>query len=400
MPATLSIITNVFTDHAERRRAIALWAAMAGVGGAVGPVVGGWLLERFWYGSVFLINVPVVAIALLAIAALVPTSRDPQQSRLDPIGAVLSILGMASLVYAIIEGGDGWMQPVVLGGFTVAATLMALFVLWERRVAVPMLPISFFANPRFTAAVAALSLVFFAFLGTIFLATQYLQFVQAYSALAAGIRLLPLAAGVMLAAPLSAHLDQRVGTKAVVAGGLMVAATGLVWASFLTVGTPYGVVAVALVVLGLGVGVTMPPATDSIMGSVPPAKAGVGSAVNDATRQLGGALGVAMLGSVFSSVYAGTLRSALADQPIPAATVDAAAQQIGAALGAAPRIGGQQGAELADVARQAFVDGFGISALAGAGAALLCAGMVVVGRPVTRADDPASAAKALLDELG
>jgi MFS family permease len=228
MPATLSIITNVFTDHAERRRAIALWAAMAGVGGAVGPVVGGWLLERFWYGSVFLINVPVVAIALLAIAALVPTSRDPQQSRLDPIGAVLSILGMASLVYAIIEGGDGWMQPVVLGGFTVAATLMALFVLWERRVAVPMLPISFFANPRFTAAVAALSLVFFAFLGTIFLATQYLQFVQAYSALAAGIRLLPLAAGVMLAAPLSAHLDQRVGTKAVVAGGLMVAATGLV----------------------------------------------------------------------------------------------------------------------------------------------------------------------------
>jgi hypothetical protein len=144
----------------------------------------------------------------------------------------------------------------------------------------------------------------------------------------------------------------------------------------------------------------MPPATDSIMGSVPPAKAGVGSAVNDATRQLGGALGVAMLGSVFSSVYAGTLRSALADQPIPAATVDAAAQQIGAALGVAPRIGGQQGAELADVARQAFVDGFGISALAGAGAALLCAGMVVVGRPVTRADDPVSAAKALLDELG
>jgi MFS family permease len=239
------------------------------------------------------------------------------------------------------------------------------------------LPISFFANPRFTAAVAALSLVFFAFLGTIFLATQYLQFVQAYSALAAGIRLLPLAGGVMLAAPLSAHLDQRVGTKAVVAGGLMVAATGLVWASFLTVGTPYGVVTVALVVLGLGVGVTMPPATDSIMGSVPPAKAGVGSAVNDATRQLGGALGVAMLGSVFSSVYAGTLRSALADQPIPAATVDAAAQQIGAALGVASRIGGQQGAELADVARQAFVDGFGISALAGAGAALLCAGMVV-----------------------
>ncbi|HKY67835.1 MAG TPA: MFS transporter, partial [Acidimicrobiales bacterium] len=287
MPATLSILTNVFTDRRERAQAIAIWSATAGVAVAIGPVTGGWLLEHFWWGSVFLVNVPVVVVALVLGQLFVPTSRDPAAPRVDLLGAGLSIVGLVALVWAIIEGAHGWTEPAVLAAFGAAAVLLAAFIAWERHTATPMLDMSFFADARFSAASGALMLTFFAMMGSLFLLTQFLQSVMGYTALQAGIRLLPMAAVQMVVAPLSAKVVERVGSKVVVTTGLLLGAGGLLLASRLEASASYGQVVVALMVLALGLALVMPPATESIMGSLPPAKAGVGSAVNDTTREVG-----------------------------------------------------------------------------------------------------------------
>jgi len=193
MPATLSIITNVFTDRRERAQAIAIWSATAGAAVAIGPVTGGWLLEHFWWGSVFLVNVPVVVVALVLGQLFVPTSRDPAARPIDVPGALLSIAGLMALVWAIIEGPGGWSDPEILGGFALAAVLLAAFVLWERRTRYPMLDMAFFRNARFSAASAAIMLTFFAMFGSLFLLTQFLQSILGYTPLEAGIRLLPIA---------------------------------------------------------------------------------------------------------------------------------------------------------------------------------------------------------------
>jgi len=371
MPATLSIITNVFTDPKERAQAIAIWSATAGMAIAIGPVTGGWLLEHFWWGSVFLINVPVVIVAVVLGQLVVPTSKDPSAPPIDGPGAVLSMIGITALVYAIIEGPNGWTHANVLGGFAVAAVLLALFVAWERRTRFPMLDISLFRNPRFSAASGAISLTFFGMFGAFFLLTQLLQSVMGYTALEAGIRLLPMAATQMVVAPVSAKLAERVGSKIVVATGLLVASAGLLMASRLTAGTGYGQVALALIVMSAGFAAMMPAATEAIMGSVPPAKAGVGSAVNDTTRELGGAFGVAVLGSVVSSTYGPQVRDAVAGSPLPADQVTAISDQIGAAMHAAERIGGVPGRLLADAASTAFVDGMQTALVVGAAALAL-----------------------------
>jgi EmrB/QacA subfamily drug resistance transporter len=377
MPATLSIITNVFTDRRERAQAIAIWAASAGMAVAIGPVTGGWLLEHFWWGSVFLVNVPVVVVALVLGQLFVPTSRDPSAPRLDVPGALLSIAGLVALVWAIIEGPNGWTEPSVLGGFAAAAVLLGLFVVWERRTSTPMLDMSFFKNRRFSAASGAIMLTFFAMFGTLFLLTQFLQSVLGYSAFEAGVRLIPMAAIQIVVAPLSAKVVERVGSKIVVAVGLLTAALGLVLASRLTVGASYGEVVIALLVLAAGLALVMPSATESIMGSLPPAKAGVGSAVNDTTRELGGALGVAILGSVMSSTYQPEVRDAVANAPLPAGAREAIADQLGAAVQVAERIGGEPGRALTDVASRAFTEGMGTAFLIGAAA--LALGAVIVG---------------------
>ena len=377
MPATLSIITNVFTDRKERAQAIAIWSAMAGVAVAIGPVTGGFLLAHFWWGSVFLVNVPVVIVALVLGKLFVPTSRDPAAPPIDVPGALLSIAGLVALVWAIIEGPHGWTDPAVLGAFAAAAVLLGAFVLWERHTPHPMLDINFFRNPRFSAASGAIMLTFFAMFGMLFLLTQYLQSVHGYSALETGVRLLPMAAVQVVVAPLSAKIVERIGSKIVVATGLLIAAAGLLLASRLTPGSSYGEIALSLVVLSAGLALVMPPATESIMGSLPPAKAGVGSAVNDTTREVGGALGVAVLGSIMSSTYGPRVSDAIAGAPIPASAKTAITDQIGAAMEAAQRLGGASGAALHDVAANGFVDGMSIAFVVGAAA--LALGALIVG---------------------
>ena len=310
MPATLSILVNVFTEPGERARAIALWAGVSGLGVAIGPLLGGYLLEHFWWGAIFLVNVPIGVVAIVATLAVVPETRDEHAPRLDLLGTVLSTVGLLALLYGIIEGpSKGWGEPLIVAAFVVAAVLLTLFVLWERRTDHPILDVSFFANPRFTAASIAVTLVFFAMFGALFFVSQYLQFVLAYTPLQSGARLLPVAAALMVTAPVSARLVGRFGTKRIVTLGLVLVAAALLLFSRVTVTSGYPLVAAVLTIVGIGMGLAMAPATDSIMGSLPPEKAGVGSAMNDTTREIGGALGVAILGSVITGVYGSTIRA-------------------------------------------------------------------------------------------
>lgn len=366
MPSTLSIITNVF-EGPERGRAIAAWAAVAGLGIVIGPALGGWLLENFWWGSIFLINVFVVVVALVAGWFLVPESKDPHATPLDPLGAVLSIGGLVSLVYAIIEApSDGWTSANVLIAFGLAAVLLTLFLWWETRTKHPMLNLSFFDNPRFSAAAGAITLVFFAMFGTVFMLTQYLQFVLGYTPLEAGVRVMPVAT-MVIAAPLSARFTEKFGTKRVVASGLVVVAGAMSVLALIDTASGYGHVALALALLGIGMGTAMAPATDSVMGSLPLAKAGVGSAMNDTTRQVGGALGVAILGSILASTYSSAMAPVVGSLPPEAA--GAASDSIGGALGVAAQIG-DAAAPLVEAAKSAFIDGMGTAIWVAAGVAL------------------------------
>jgi EmrB/QacA subfamily drug resistance transporter len=395
MPATLSIITNVFTDRRERAQAIAIWSATAGAAVAIGPVTGGWLLEHFWWGSVFLVNVPVVVVALVLGQLFVPTSRDPAAPPIDVPGALLSIAGLVVLVWAIIEGPGGWTDPEILGAFALAAVLLGTFILWERWTRFPMLDVSFFRNPRFSAASGAIMLTFFAMFGSLFLLTQFLQSILGYTPLEAGIRLLPMAGVMIVLSPLSAKVVERIGSKIVVASGLSIAAIGLIIASRLTPGASYPEVLASLVVLAAGMALVMPPATESIMGSLPPAKAGVGSAVNDTTRQVGGALGVAVLGSVMSSTYGPRVSDAISGLPLSSEQATAIHDQIGAAIQAAGEIGGAPGRALADVASRGFADGMSTAFIIGAAALALGAVIVALFLPARARDhEPATVAAA------
>lgn len=367
MPSTLSIITNIFSG-AERGRAIAAWAAVAGLGIVIGPALGGWLLEHFWWGSVFLINVFMVGAALLLGYFLVPESKDPAVTPLDPVGALLSIAGLTALVYAIIEApAEGWTDVLVLVGFGLAVVLLTLFLLWERRVEHPMLRLEFFKNPRFSAASGAISMVFFAMFGTIFLLTQYLQFVLGFSPLEAGIRVMPVAT-MVIAAPLAARVVERIGTKKVVATGLVVVSIAMGWLALIDIDSGYGHVAVTLALLGLGMGAAMAPSTESIMGSLPLAKAGVGSAMNDTTRQVGGALGVAILGSILASSYGSAMEPVVSVLPPEAAAL--AGDSVGGAIGVAQQIG-DVAAPLIAAANEAFVNAMTSAVWVAAAIALL-----------------------------
>ena len=382
MPSTLSILTNVFTDAKERAQAIGVWAAVAGLGIAIGPVTGGWLLEHFWWGSVFLVNLPVVAIALLAGRVLVPTSRDPAPRRLDPAGTVLSFAGLAGVLYGIIEApSQGWTHGPVVAAFTAGVAVLAAFVAWELHTDHPLLNMHFFENPRFSGASVAIALVFFALFGTIFFLTQYLQFVLGYGTLRAGVAVAPIAVALMISAPLAPVLTARVGTKVMVATGLAIVSAGLVILSTASVDSGYGVVLATILVLGIGMGLAMAPATDSIMGSLPRAQAGVGSAVNDTTRMVGGSLGVAILGSLLSAGYHATIDGSAAIAQLPASAAAAARDSLGGAVGVATRLGGTTGQSVLDDARQAFVHAMGHAVLAGAAVALVGALFALVWLP-------------------
>jgi EmrB/QacA subfamily drug resistance transporter len=404
MPATLSIITNVFPAN-ERGKAIGIWAGVAGLGGALGPLTGGFLVEHFYWGSVFLVNVPIVVVGLIAGFFLIPTSKDPSAPKLDPVGALLSIVGLTALLYAIIEAPtEGWTSPRIMTVFGLGLVLIVAFGLWERHSEHPMLDITFFKNPRFTAASGSITLVFFAMFGSIFVLTQYLQFVLGYSPLETCIRMLPFAATMMVVAPSSARIVERFGTKATVTTGMLFVTGGLVSMASLQVDTEYVGIAWRLMLMAAGMGLVMAPATDSVMGSLPLAKAGVGSAVNDTTRQVGGALGVAIIGSVLTSIYGTKIAEFFAGTAAPADAVAGAQSSLGGAYRVAEAVSAQpegaaRAASLVSTANQAYVDALHAGVLVAAGVTLFGAVVALVFLPAhARRDDEESQAHEYLDE--
>ncbi|MDQ3978115.1 MAG: DHA2 family efflux MFS transporter permease subunit, partial [Actinomycetota bacterium] len=282
-PATLAILTNVFRDPSERAKAIGIWAGTAGLAVALGPVSGGWLLEHYWWGSVFFVNLPIAAVAIGVGARLLPRSKDPSAGKLDPVGLLTSVAAVAVLVFTVIEAPRyGWTATRTTGGFALAAVLLAVFVLWERRRSDPMLDVAVFRNPRFTAASVSVAVAFFALFGFVFLITQYFQLVRGYSTLTAGIHTLPFALGAGVASPVGAQLALRWGTKLVVTAGLVLMALGFFWAAILEADSAYwGPVVGSMLLIAVGLGLATAPATEAIMGALPREKAGVGSAVND-----------------------------------------------------------------------------------------------------------------------
>ncbi|WP_083418190.1 DHA2 family efflux MFS transporter permease subunit [Pseudofrankia sp. BMG5.36] len=373
MPATLSILTSVFTDPAERVKAIGLWSGVSGLGVAIGPTAGGWLLAHFSWGSIFLVNLPVVAVALTAGALLVPASRAPRPVRPDLAGALLSIAGLGTLTYTLIQApAAGWTSTTTLARAAAAAALLAAFTGWQLHSDHPMVDVTVFRNPRFTAASAAIMTMFFALTGATFLLTQIYQFVLGYSPLGAGVRALPSALALAIASQFGAHLATRLGTRATVAGGLLVMAGGLAFFATATTASTYPHYLIATVVMSTGLGLAMAPATTSIMNALPPAKTGVGSAINDTTRNLGSVLGIAILGSIATTAYTHTLTHQL-----PAATAPTAGQSIGAATAIAHHTPGPAGQAIAHTTASAFIHGTNL-ALTAATATLLAAAAIAL----------------------
>ena len=354
-------------------------AGFAGAGGAIGPLLGGFLLEHFWYGSVFFVAVPIAAVAFVASAILAPRSREEVARPLDPAGATLSIVGFGALLYAIIEGpARGWLDVQVVLGFVVAALGLAGFVVYEQHREDPMLDMRHFRLPRFAMGSVGITFTFLAMFSMFFVLTQYLQYVRGHSPLGAGVRGLPFAGTMIVVSPRSAELASRVGVRRLVPAGMGVMAVGLVLLSFVTASTPYWYVAACLVLMACGVGVAMPSLSSGIVQSVPMQQAGVGSAVNDTTREVGGAIGIALVGSIVTSVYRHRLGDAL--DVLPPHLADVARDNVGKALGVAAAAGDQLGPEaggaLVEQVRDAFVSGAHVG-LRVAAAIVLAAAFVV-----------------------
>jgi EmrB/QacA subfamily drug resistance transporter len=374
-PTTLSIIANVFADRRERAKAIGLWGASTGMAVALGPIVGGALLETFWWGATLLFCAAVGLAALVLSLRFVPTSRDPSTPPLDVRGLVLSTAALGLLVHTIIEAPErGWSSAATMLGFALTVALLTAFALAEWRARTPMLDVRLFGNMRFTAASLAVTFAFFALFGFIFLITQYFQFIRGYGAFEAGLRQLPVALSVAATSILGATLAVRIGTKAVVAGGLLLLSAAYVWISTVDVGTSYLAIAGQMVLLGSGMGLTSAPATEAIMGVVPAAKAGIGSAVNDATRELGGTLGVAVIGSIALSLY----RDAVEAAPLPADARETAQESVGAAYAVAERAGDDR---IVGIAQSGFIDGLQAGCLVASAVALVGAILVALWLP-------------------
>jgi EmrB/QacA subfamily drug resistance transporter len=372
MPSTLSILSNVFAND-ERPKAIAIWAGVAGGGAALGPVASGFLLEHFWWGSVFLVNLPIIIGSLVIGRWLLPKSSNPTDAPLDPVGALLSVVGLSALVYAIIEGPDhGWRSAESALWFGLAAVVLLAFLLWERSRRDPMLNLHFFEDRRFSVSSGGITLIFFAMFGTFFLTTQYFQLVLGYSPLGAGVRLLPMSFVMMFVAPQTPKLVTRFGANRVGAAGLLLVSAGLVFYSLAGVDTPYLPVIAIFVVLAAGFALTMSPMTTQLMSAVPRSKAGVGSAMNDTTRELGGALGVAVLGSLVTSRYASSLASALEGAAAPVREIAGSGLSGAVALADHPeqfpglRLAPGAADGIKAAAQQAFVDGLGVACLVAA----------------------------------
>jgi EmrB/QacA subfamily drug resistance transporter len=367
MPSTLAIITDMFRDGRERQRAIGIWAGTTGVGIALGPIVGGLLLAHFWWGSVFLINVPIAAAGLACAIPLIPDSRNRAALRPDFAGALLSIAGLGLVLWSIIEAPvRGWSSPRVVGAGVAGLVVLGVFAVWERVTTHPMLNLRFFRNRGFSAAVSSVGLVTFGLFGALFVLTQFLQFDLGYTALQAGIRVLPAAGAIAVVAPISTLLVRAAGTKLTVAAGLLVIAGGLWQIAGATVTSTYTSTLPGMIMLGLGAGLAIPSATASVMGSLPREHSGVGAATNGAFLQVGGALGVAVIGSLLSTRYQDRMTNALAPYHLPHAVESAILGSIGGAQSAAARIGGVTGELLDHLSRSAFISGMDLGLAAGA----------------------------------
>src|SRR4051812_48629458 len=394
MPSTLSIITNVFTEPVERGKAIGIWAGVSALGIGLGPITGGILLEHFWWGSVFIVNVPIVIAGLVLGYFFVPESNDPEHAALDPLGALLSIAALGSLLWAIIEApGKGWTSTPIVAVFVIGFVLLAAFFAGELHTPHPMLDIRFFENPRFSAASGAITLVFLALFGTLFLLTQYLQSVLGYSTVKAGAVLIPQAATIMICAPLSNVWVQKLGNKIVVATGLSIVATSLL--AFLTFepdSSELHVIAVT-VLMGAGMANVLAPCTDSIMGSLPRARAGVGSAVNDTTRQMGGAIGVAVFGSIMASHFRSSFTGTIGDS-IPTPLLHRVWDNVGQAVSGATAAPAARpyATRIASAAKDSFVGGLHLIGLVAAAVTLLAAIGVALFLPARASDTTAESA--------
>ena len=390
MPQTLSIISNVF-DPRERARAIGIWAIAVGIGIAIGPVVGGLLLAHFWWGSVFLINVPITALGVLAILLLVPESRNPNPGRIDYVGVAASIAGLVLLVYGIIQGGEkgSWIHWDVLGTSAAGLAVLVAFGWYETRLSHPSLDVRLFRDPRLSSAIAALALVFFGMMGAFFFLSFYLQGVRGYTPLAAGLLTLPFAAGQMLMAPRSAKLVGRYGAKAVGASGLLLVAIALAGYQALGTTTPIWVLGVIFFVQGAGMGAVMPSATEAVMSVVPRERAGSGSALTNTARQVAGALGVAVLGSILAQTYRSQLSPHLA--ALPPAARSAASGSITATQTVASKLGAT-GVRLDGFADSAFVHAMHVTTLVSAAITLVGALVVLIWMPGRPAADAAPVA--------
>ncbi|MGX7681925.1 DHA2 family efflux MFS transporter permease subunit [Jatrophihabitans sp. DSM 45814] len=388
MPATLSIITAVFPTK-ERAGAIGAWSAIAGIGIVIGPTLGGFLLNHFYWGSVFWVNVPLVAIAIAAVYFVVPSmpgsASAKSAGRLDVLGALLSAAAMVAVIDAVIEGPNrGWLGVSTLGELALGVALFAAFIVRELRIDNPLLDVRVFRHRAFSAAAAAVGVTFFALFGSLFALTQYLQLVHGYSPLSAGLRAMPFAVAVMIAAPSSSLLVRRFGVRVVIPAGLTAMATGLLILTQATPTSSFYYLSLGVAIMGAGMGLVMAPAGESIMTVLPVSQAGVGSAVNDTVQELGGSLGVAVLGSVVS----GAFRHSMDTAGLPGGVVEHARSSIAAADATAQSLTAQGGpaaaglaSHLTGVAHDSFTSamttGFTVAAIV----ALLGAGAVAISLP-------------------
>ncbi len=390
IPTSLAIINDIFRDPGERARAIGAWAGTIGLGIAIGPIAGGLLLSRFWWGSIFFVNVPIACVGVAGAALVVPDSKNPEVQRPDPFGAGLSIAGLGLLLWAIIEGPSrGWTSGTVSGAGVAGLIVLGGFAFWESRSTHPMLKLEFFRERRFSVALAAECLAVFGLMGALFLSTQFLQFDLGYSPLQAGLRILPIAAMLVVGAAVSPVAARLVGIKLIVAAGLVSISAGL-WevSASSRFDTTYGDVVLGLLLIGFGAGLMLPTATNSVIGSVPQGDAGMGSASNTVALQVGGALGVAVIGSVMLTRYQAHLTAVLVDRHVPASVTQDILGSLGAALAVAARVGGSTGLELARAARTAFMNGNEVALAVGAVVSLAAALLVLVALPSHVAPPP------------
>ncbi len=400
MPSTLSILSNVFPSR-ERAKAIAILAGISGSGAAIGPIASGFLLEHFWWGSVFLVNLPIIAAAIVAGWLLVPKSKDASESPLDPVGALLSIVGLSALVYAIIEGPHhGWLTAESAVWFGGAAFFLLAFGFWEWRNRHPMLDLRLFQNPRFAVSSGGITLVFFAMFGSFFMLAQYLQGVIGYSPLGASVRMLPFSVVMMVVAPNTPKLVGRLGANRLGAIGLGFVVVGMIGTSFYEVDTAYWQLALTMCVLAAGMALTMTPMTTQLMAAVPRDRAGMGSATNDTTRELGGALGVAVLGSLLAGQFTSGVGPAVAD--LSAEVQERAEGGLGGVFGLIRdgQIPEERIAPLIATAKQSFVDGLGLATIVSAVVVTIAAVLVYTLLPSDRNSPQVTGERSPVDEEG